>query len=96
MSKTIIFHCDEEYHIESSLDSKYINALKQDHNNKQAYIVCDENGLILEEFGYDWCVLYCKQMVDVLKQKYGSCTVYKTDTAYYNSSGDKIRRGFKL
>ena len=92
MSITIIFHCGEIYHIESSTDFNYINDLKQDYNNKLAYIVCDNIGLIIQKFGYEECINDCIRMISVLQQKNGTCIVYKTHTAYYDSNGDKIVR----
>ena len=89
MSKTIIFHCGGEFHIESTTDDNYINALKQDHNNKQAYIVCSANGTVLEQFGDLHYINQCIQMIPILQQKYGTCIVYKTHSAYYTHDGDR-------
>jgi hypothetical protein len=89
MSNTIIFHCGHLFHIESSTDYNYLNALKQDHNNKQAYIVCSDIGIILERFGGDHYINHCIEMIPVLQQKYGSCTVYKTHSALYDHNGDR-------
>ena len=50
MHKTIIFHCGHEYHIESSTDHNYICAIKQDHNNEKAYIICNDIGIIFEKY----------------------------------------------
>ena len=87
MSKTIIFHCGYQYHIESSIDDKYINALKQDYVNKLGYIVCDASGTILEQYGDPYYIGQCIQMVSIIKQKYGTCTMYKAHSAYYNHDG---------
>ena len=89
MHKTIIFHCGHEYHIESSTDHNYICAIKQDHNNEKAYIICNDIGIIFEKYGYDDCVNECIKMVSVLQQKNGTCIVYKTHTAYYDCNGDR-------
>ena len=90
MSKTIIFCCDEYFHIESSTDYNYICALKQDYNNKILYIICSDIGIILEQYGNDHCVNQCTEMVSVLQQKNGTCIVYKTDSAFYDYNGNRI------
>ncbi len=94
MSNTIIFHCDGDYHIESSTDSKYIDSLKKDYDNKLAYIVCKDDGEILEKYGWPHPVEQCIQMINVLKNKNGSCTVYKTHSFMYNGNGDRLGKKY--
>lgn len=71
MSKTIIFHCGHIFHIESSADDGYINALKEDHNYKQAFVVCNaDDGTVLEKYGDNHYVDQCKNMITTIQKKW--------------------------
>lgn len=87
--KTIIFHCGEEYHIETSSDYGYISELKKDHGGRQAYIVCKLDGTILEEHGWTQYIAQTREMVNTLKTKNGNLKVYNTGNCYYRYNGEK-------